>query len=87
HRTLEDAKQVAHNRNEAKQITYSKNGNCLSEKCVNCQKLDTYYPEYGLAIEVQEQHERYVELFHRDQNGFNKQLYWDQLKKEFCEEN
>ncbi|CAJ0834771.1 2928_t:CDS:2 [Entrophospora sp. SA101] len=179
-RTLEDAKQVAHNRNgeclsktfvnirlplswrcikghtwyanlnhvkntntwcphcagnirstieEAKQIAYSKNGNCLSEKYVNCQaplqwccakghewnanlnhikhngwcpfcrnkyedlisiwvKLDIYYPEYGLAIEVQrEQHERYVEFFHRDQNGFNKQLYRDQLKKELCEEN
>nr|CAG8624381.1 10562_t:CDS:2 [Entrophospora candida] len=45
HRTLGDARQVAHNRNgnilstieEAKQITYSKNGNCLSEKYVNFQ--------------------------------------------------
>ncbi|CAH1758730.1 11319_t:CDS:2 [Entrophospora sp. SA101] len=196
-RTLEDAKQVAHNRNgeclsktfvnirllllwrcikghtwyanlshvkntntwcphcagnirstieEAKQIAYSKNGNCLSEKYVNCQaplqwrcakghewnanlnhikhnrwcpfcrnkyedlcrkiiteylkppskiweypyglELDIYYPEYGLAIEVQgEQHERYLKFFHRDQNGFKKQLYRDQLKKELCEEN
>ena len=51
-------------------------------------ELDIYYPEYGLAIEVQgQQHEKYVEFFHRDPKNFIKQQERDQLKKELCEEN
>ncbi|CAG8615204.1 35163_t:CDS:1, partial [Racocetra persica] len=37
-------------------------------------ELDIYYPEYDFAIEVQEQHEKYIEFFHReDLNNFIKQ--------------
>ncbi|CAI2188270.1 16942_t:CDS:10, partial [Funneliformis geosporum] len=52
-------------------------------------QLDIFYPEYGFAIEVQgEQHEKYIEFFHRgDKNNFIKQQARDQLKKELCEEN
>ncbi|CAG8545190.1 6739_t:CDS:2 [Cetraspora pellucida] len=52
-------------------------------------ELDIYYPEYGLAIEVQgEQHEKYIEFFHKgDPNNFVRQQERDQLKKELCEEN
>ncbi|CAH1766515.1 3535_t:CDS:1, partial [Entrophospora sp. SA101] len=51
--------------------------------------LDIYYPEFGLVIEVQgQQHEKYIEFFHRDDpNNFIKQQERDQLKKELCEEN
>nr|CAG8433427.1 13253_t:CDS:2 [Entrophospora candida] len=51
--------------------------------------LDIYYPEFGLAIEVQgQQHEKYIEFFHRDDpNNFIKQQEQDQLKKELCKEN
>jgi len=52
-------------------------------------QLDIFYPKYGFAIEVQgEQHEKYMEFFHRgDKNNFIKQQAQDQLKKELCEEN
>ncbi|CAB5380354.1 unnamed protein product [Rhizophagus irregularis] len=52
-------------------------------------ELDIPYYEYGFAIEVQgEQHEKYIEFFHRgDPNNFIKQQAQDQLKKELCEEN
>ncbi|CAH1765437.1 6048_t:CDS:1, partial [Entrophospora sp. SA101] len=52
-------------------------------------ELDIYYPEYGLAIEVQgEKHKKYIEFFHRgDPNNFIKQQEQDQLKNELCEEN
>jgi hypothetical protein len=52
-------------------------------------ELDIPYYEYGFAIEVQgEQHEKYIEFFHRgDPNNFIKQQARDQLKKELCEEN
>ena len=52
-------------------------------------ELDIYYPQYGLAIEVQgEQHKRYIEFFHNDDpNNFIKQQTRDQLKKGLCEEN
>ena len=52
-------------------------------------KLDIPYYEYGFAIEVQgEQHEKYIEFFHRrNPNNFIKQQARDQLKKELCEEN
>ncbi|CAG8663419.1 7270_t:CDS:2, partial [Paraglomus occultum] len=58
-------------------------------KCFIGLELDIYYPEYGFAIEVQgEQHEKYIEFFHRgDPNNFIKQQERDQLKKELCEEN
>jgi len=52
-------------------------------------ELDIYYPQYEFATEVQgEQHEKYIEFFHRgDPNNFIKQQERDQLKKELCEEN
>ncbi|CAI2194557.1 7952_t:CDS:1 [Funneliformis geosporum] len=52
-------------------------------------ELDIPYYEYGFVIEVQgEQHEKYIEFFHRgDPNNFIKQQARDQLKKELCEEN
>ncbi|RHZ51566.1 hypothetical protein Glove_476g21 [Diversispora epigaea] len=52
-------------------------------------ELDIYYPEFGLAIEVQgQQHEKYIEFFHKgDPNNFIKQQARDQLKEELCEEN
>ncbi|RHZ83478.1 hypothetical protein Glove_92g15 [Diversispora epigaea] len=52
-------------------------------------QLDIFYPEYGIAIEVQGvQHKKYIEFFHRgDPNNFIKQQVRDQLKKELCEEN
>ncbi len=50
--------------------------------------LDIYYPQYGLAIEVQgKQHKHYIEHFHRTLEGFNNLLARDQLKKELYEEN
>ncbi|CAG8522446.1 4815_t:CDS:2 [Paraglomus occultum] len=46
---------------------------------------DIYYPQYGLAIEIQGvQHEKYHE---GDPNNFIKQQARDQLKNELCEEN
>jgi len=52
-------------------------------------ELDIYYPQYEFATEVQgEQHEKYIEFFHRgDPNNFIKQQGRDQLKKEPSEEN
>ncbi|RHZ66588.1 hypothetical protein Glove_306g13 [Diversispora epigaea] len=52
-------------------------------------ELDIYYPQYGLAIEVQgQQHEKYIKFFHReDSNNFIKQRERDQLKNELCNEN
>ncbi|RHZ65136.1 hypothetical protein Glove_319g194 [Diversispora epigaea] len=52
-------------------------------------ELDIYYPEYGLAIEIQGvQHEKYIGFFHRgNPNNFIKQQERDQLKNELCEEN
>jgi hypothetical protein len=45
-------------------------------------ELDIYYPQYGLAIELQRrQHEKYIKFFHNsDPNNFIKTR--DQLKKE-----
>ncbi|GES85763.1 hypothetical protein GLOIN_2v1766614 [Rhizophagus clarus] len=52
-------------------------------------ELDIPYYHYGFAIEVQgEQHDKYIEFFHRgDPNNFIRQQERDQLKKELCEEN
>ncbi|CAI2199317.1 8954_t:CDS:1, partial [Funneliformis geosporum] len=52
-------------------------------------QLDIFYPEYSFAIEVQgEQHEKYIEFFHRgDPNNFIKQQEWDRLKEELYEKN
>ncbi|CAB4399642.1 unnamed protein product [Rhizophagus irregularis] len=80
---------------EAKAIAYSRGGDCLTDSYVNCNdhptglELDIYYPQYEFATEVQgEQHEKYIEFFHRgDPNNFIKQQERDQLKKELCEEN
>ncbi|RHZ85464.1 hypothetical protein Glove_65g101 [Diversispora epigaea] len=52
------------------------------------QQGNIYYPEYGFAIEVQGQHEKYIKFFHSgDHNNLIKQQERDQLKKELCEEN
>ena len=47
-------------------------------------QLDIHYYHYGFAIEVQgEQHDKYIEFFHRgDPNNFIRQQERDQLKKE-----
>ncbi|RIB01521.1 hypothetical protein C2G38_2230593 [Gigaspora rosea] len=51
-------------------------------------ELDIYYPQHGLAIEVQGiQHRQYRKRFHKNEKDFEKQLIRDQLKKELCEEN
>ncbi|CAI2200312.1 9572_t:CDS:1, partial [Funneliformis geosporum] len=52
-------------------------------------QLDIPYYHYGFAIEVQgEQHDKYIEFFHRgDPNNFIRQQERDQLKKGLCEEN
>ncbi|RHZ88067.1 hypothetical protein Glove_26g293 [Diversispora epigaea] len=52
-------------------------------------QLDIPYYDYGFAIEVQgQQHEKYIEFFHRgDPDNFIKQQARDQLKNELCEEN
>ncbi|CAG8728251.1 11200_t:CDS:1, partial [Cetraspora pellucida] len=52
-------------------------------------QLDIPYYDYGIAIEVQgQQHEKYIEFFHRgDLNNFVRQQKRDQFKKELCEEN
>ncbi|PKK64010.1 hypothetical protein RhiirC2_854623 [Rhizophagus irregularis] len=95
---------------DAKQLAYNRNGACLSEYYINnrsallwmCDKkhrwfatfdnvkhlnsIDIYYPEYGFAIEVQ--HEKYIKFFHNgNPNNFIKQQARDQLKKELCKEN
>ncbi|CAI2196877.1 9648_t:CDS:1, partial [Funneliformis geosporum] len=37
-------------------------------------ELAVYYPQYGFATEVQGEHEKYIEFFHRDDpNNFIKQ--------------
>jgi len=52
-------------------------------------QLDIPYYHYRFAIKVQgEQHDKYIEFFHRgDLNNFIKQQERDQLKKELCKEN
>ncbi|CAG8683947.1 16882_t:CDS:2 [Cetraspora pellucida] len=51
-------------------------------------ELDIYYPQHGLAIEVQGiQHRQYRKRFHKNEEDFEKQLIRDHLKKELCDEN
>ncbi|POG61695.1 hypothetical protein GLOIN_2v1786249 [Rhizophagus irregularis DAOM 181602=DAOM 197198] len=52
-------------------------------------QLDIPYYHYGFAIEVQgEQHDKYIEFFHRGNlNNFIRQQERNQFKKELCEEN
>ena len=52
-------------------------------------QLDIPYYHYGFAIEVQgEQHDKYIEFFHRgNPSNFIRQQERDQLKKILCKEN
>ncbi|CAI2196023.1 19910_t:CDS:2, partial [Funneliformis geosporum] len=65
----------------AKKLANSKNRECLSNirqpdflktpKHSSGLHLDIYYPQYGLAIEVQgKQHKHYIEHYHRTLEGF-----------------
>lgn len=48
--------------------------------------FDFYIKDLGILIEVQgRQHDKYVEHFHGDKEGFLKSKKRDNLKKEFCE--
>lgn len=50
--------------------------------------LDFYMPQHGLAFEFQGiQHDKYVEHFHGDKDGFERQLIRDSKKREWCELN
>jgi len=50
--------------------------------------LDFYMPQHGLAFEFQgTQHDKYVEHFHGDKDGFERQQQRDNQKKEWCELN
>jgi hypothetical protein len=49
---------------------------------------DFYLPELNVAIEYQgRQHTEFVDVFHRDLDGFNEQLKKDTLKKQYCLDN
>lgn len=51
-------------------------------------ELDLYYPNLGLAIEVQgEQHRRRIPYFQETESEFHSQLQRDQLKRDLCEKN
>ncbi|PKK42294.1 hypothetical protein RhiirC2_804531, partial [Rhizophagus irregularis] len=44
--------------------------------------------QYGFAIEVQgKQYEQHIKYFYENKEDFKKQLIYNQLKKELCEEN
>lgn len=47
--------------------------------------LDFYMPQHGLAFEFQgTQHDEYVQHFHGDKQGFDRQLVRDAVKREWC---
>lgn len=51
-------------------------------------ELDFYIAELKTAFEIQgEQHFRYIEFFHGDEDGFNKRLEYDAEKRRICKEN
>jgi len=51
-------------------------------------ELDIYYPELGVAIEVQgEQHRTKVPFFHPTQEAFDAQLRRDTIKRDLCFDN
>jgi len=48
-------------------------------------ELDFFIEELRIAVEVQgEQHNSFVEFFHRNENGFNEQKRRDSLKESIC---
>jgi len=50
--------------------------------------LDFYMPQHGLAFEFQgTQHDAYIEHFHGNKDGFERQKIRDQQKREWCELN
>ncbi|RHZ78547.1 hypothetical protein Glove_161g42 [Diversispora epigaea] len=91
-----------HNRRTPLSWSCSKGHSCLARIdsiqrgtwCPRCIKnrrleLDIYYPQYGLAIEIQgKQHEYYNNFFHKGKpENLIKQQKRDQIKKDLCEEN
>ncbi|CAG8851189.1 40233_t:CDS:2, partial [Gigaspora margarita] len=94
---LEACQKIAYSKGGACLSTEYKNLNVLMQWKCNFLKtpeyprgleLDIYYPQHGLAIEVQGiQHSQYRKRFHKNEEDFEKQLIRDQLKKELCEEN
>lgn len=47
--------------------------------------LDFYMPQHGLAFEFQgTQHDDYVQFFHGDKQGFDRQTQRDATKREWC---
>lgn len=50
--------------------------------------LDFYMPHHGIAFEFQGiQHDEYIEHFHGDKEGFERQKARDARKREWCEIN
>ena len=50
--------------------------------------LDFYMPQHGLAFEFQgAQHDKYIEHFHGDKDGFDRQQIRDSQKRKWCELN
>jgi hypothetical protein len=57
-------------------------------KCMEYLELDGYSEDYELAFEYNgAQHEKYVEFFHRNEQGFLDQQERDKRKLELCEKN
>lgn len=53
-----------------------------------CMELDCYNEELRLAVEYNgEQHYRFIEKFHKDEEAFKKQQKRDKKKKELCRKN
>mgnify|MGYP003591318016 CR=1 FL=1 len=52
------------------------------------QRFDIFLKQFGIAIEIDgEQHDRYVDFFHKDINGYMNGIHLDKRKMEWAEEN
>lgn len=52
------------------------------------QKFDFFLPEQNIAIEYNgKQHYQYIDFFHKNQEGFEKQLERDKNKRQYCIDN